>query len=222
MNEFILLCILIICLLSIYFTNKYLHTKGLTIIITVSSILSLILSFKYITISNLSFNSNVILYASMFISLSLLLEEGKQKEVQKITNLVFLLNIVSAIIIYLMTIYTQSLNDTISINMKNVFNDNYKILIVYPITMWIFQKLSITVYEKIKNIYDNLFISSTTTYLSVGLIESIIFITLCYYNSLNNQTIIRLILSNYMVRLIITVIYSLFLTIPQSKKKVIK
>jgi uncharacterized PurR-regulated membrane protein YhhQ (DUF165 family) len=158
----------------------------------------------------------------MFISLSLLLEEGKQKEVHKITNLVFLLNIVSAIIIYLMTIYTQSLNDTISINMKNVFNDNYKILIVYPITMWIFQKLSITVYEKIKNIYDNLFISSTTTYLSVGLIESIIFITLCYYNSLNNQTIIRLILSNYMVRLIITVIYSLFLTIPQSKKKVIK
>lgn len=222
MNGIILFCILIICLLPIYFSNKYNNRQGLMIIATTSSILSFILSFKYITISNLNVSANVIVYTTMFISLYLLLEISDKKTVSKITNLIFLLNILCSIILYLMSIYTQSLNDTISINMKNVFMDNYRILIIYPITIWLSQKILIAVYEKIKDIYENLFISATTTYLSVGLIESILFMILCYYNNLDNQTIIKLILSNYMLRLIITVIYSLFLTIFQNKKKVKK
>ena len=120
--------------------------------------------------------------------------------------------------LYIMSYYTQSLNDTIGINMTNTFINNYKTLIFYPLSILISQKLLILIYSKIKIIYDNIFISMVTTYLAVGLIESITYMFLTYYNVLESTTIIKLLLSTYMIRIIVIVIYSLFLTIFNKKK----
>jgi len=122
--------------------------------------------------------------------------------------------------LYIMINYTQILIDTISINMKNVFDSNSRILLVYPLTTLLSNYLSIWTYNKIKKLYDNHFISIVTIYLLVGIVEGIIYTFLCYRNILNIKTIILILLSSYMIRLIITVIYSLFLILT-SKKKVI-
>ena len=61
-----------------------------------------------------------------------------------------------------------------------------------------------------------------TTYLAAGLIESILYMFISYYGILSNQAIIKLLLSTYMLRLIITVIYAIFLTIIPTNKKVLK
>lgn len=218
MNEIILLCILMICLLYFYFNNDILKEKDVTIIATTASILSFILSFKYIKLSNLITNSNIIIYSTMFISICLLLERQSKKKVINTINLIFFINIICGLTLYLLPMYTQSLNDTVSINMKNVFNDNYKVLLFYPLTIWITQHLLVLVYKKTKKIYDNLFISMTTTYLCVGLVDSIVFSLLCYYNELNNQTIIKIILSSYMPRLIVVVLFSIIFTYYTKKK----
>ena len=119
-----------------------------------------------------------------------------------------------------MSNYTQSLNDTIGINMTNVFINNYRILIAYPISLLISQKILVKIYEKIKELYDNLFISTVTTYLAIDLIALIIYTIIGYYKVINNSDLIKLILSTYMIRLIITLLYSLFLTfIPKKKVK---
>ena len=218
MNELFCICILILAILSVYLSNKYFDKLGLIILFIVSNILSFILTFKYITLSSLNFNSNSITYVTMFTSLYLLLEQYKKKEVNSIVNLNFIINIFSALMLYIMSIYTQSLNDTISINMTNVFTNNYRILIFYPISLIISQKLLIVIYDKIKKLYDNIFISTVTTYLAVGLIELIIYTSLTYINILSNPTIIKILLSTYMIRLIITVLYSIFLTFILKKK----
>lgn len=218
MNELFCICILILAILSVYLSNKYFDKLGLIILFIVSNILSFILTFKYITLSSLNFNSNSITYVTMFTSLYLLLEQYQKKEVNSIVNLNFIINIFSALMLYIMSIYTQSLNDTISINMTNVFTNNYRILIFYPISLIISQKLLIVIYDKIKKLYDNIFISTVTTYLAVGLIELIIYTSLTYINILSNPTIIKILLSTYMIRLIITVLYSIFLTFILKKK----
>lgn len=221
MNELYIICILTISILSLYFTNKYLKSLGLKITFLVFNILSFILSFKYLILSTLNFNSNAITYTTMFSCLCLLLESSNKntkKDINKIINLGFILNIFSAIMLYIMSYYTQSLNDTIGINMTNTFINNYKTLIFYPLSILISQKLLILIYSKIKNIYDNIFISMVTTYLAVGLIESITYMFLTYYNVLESTTIIKLLLSTYMIRIIVIVIYSLFLTIFNKKK----
>ena len=218
MNYIIFFCILIISILSIYFSKKIAGKLGLTIVLITSNLISLILTFKYIMLSTINVNANSVTYITMFTALYLLLESTKKEEVKKIVNLNFIITIFSSILLYIMSYHVQSLTDTISINMKNVFINNYKILIVYPITILISNYLLIWMYKKIRKLYDNAFITTVTTYLLIGLIEGIIYFFIVYYNILETKTIIKLLLSSYMIRLIITIIYSIFLTLITSKK----
>ena len=220
MNILIYLGIAIICMASIYYANKLLGKLGLTITFIVMSTVSFILTFKYVTLSTINLNSNCFPFVNMLTSLYLLLETTSKKETKEIVNLNFIVNIFTAVMLYIMVNYTQILIDTISVNMKNVFDANSRILLVYPLTTLLSNYLSIWTYEKIKKLYDNHFISIVTIYLLVGIVEGIIYTFLCYINILNTKTIILILLSSYMIRLIITVIYSLFLIIT-SKKKVI-
>lgn len=218
MNILIFFCILLISMITIYLSKKVLGNLGLIVTFIGMGIISFILTFKYITLSTIQLNSNSITYITMFTSLYLLLEQSEKKEVKKVINLNFLLNIFSAIMLFIMTYYTQSLTDTISINMKNVFFNNYKILIIYPLTTLLSNYILIWSYEKVKNLYDNMFIATVTTYLLIGIIEGLIYTPLVYYHVLNTKTIIQLILSTYMIRLILTVIYSIYLTVLSRKE----
>lgn len=220
MNILIYLGVLVISIISIYLADKLLGKLGLTITFVGMSAISFILAFKYVTLSTINLNSNCISYVTMFTCLYLLLESAPQKEAKEIANLNFIINIFIAVMLYIMTYYTQSLTDTISINMKNVFINNYKILIIYPLTTLLSNYLLIWMYKKIKRLYDNPFITTVTTYLLIGVIEGVLYTLLVYNNILNTQKIILILLSTYMIRIITTVIHSVFLTI-LSKKKVV-
>ena len=218
MNVVIYLCILIISMFSFYFANKLLGKLGLTITFIVMNIVSFILSFKYVTLSTINLNSNCITYVTMLISLYMILEQTSKKEAKEITNLNFIITTFLAVMLYLMADYTEAITETVSINMRIVFLKNKQILIVYPITTLLSNYLLIWVYEKIKKLYDNYFITTVTIYLLIGIIEGIAY-TLLVYGKLKNIKInILLILSTYMIRLIITIIYSIFLTIISKKK----
>lgn len=223
MNLILLIVAVIISLFITFITNKYMGKLGIIALYTISNLVTFILSFKLINISNLNFISNTLVYVMMLTMLYLLLERKETSEAKKIINFTFFINIFSSIMLYITSSYTQSLTDTIGINMTNVFINNYRMLLAYPISQFVSQKILIYVYDRIKKIYDNLFISTVTTYLLIGLIEILLFSIVAYYNILRNKVIIEIILSTYMIRLIITVIYSLLLPIFLKKaKKVIK
>ena len=221
MNVIIYAIILIISMFSLYIFRKLLGDLGLKTLFILMSITSFVLTFKYITIGNLSLNANCITYITMFSCLYLLLENNDKKEIKKLSNMNFLITIFSSIMIYIMTYHTQSLTDTISVNMKNVFLGNPRILYSFPFITLISNYLLIVMYEKIKLLYDNMFITTVTTFLLVGLVEGILYTLLAYYNILTLKIIIELILSTYMVKLILTVVYSILLMI-FTKKKVVK
>ena len=218
MNLIIYLFILIISMLFLYIINKLLGKLGLSITYVLMSITSLLLSFKYVTLSTINLNSNSITYVTMLTALYLFLESNDKKGTKDLINLNFLINIFFSIMIYIMTTYTQSLTDTISVNMKNVFTNNSQILIIYPLTTLLSSYLLIWVYKRIKQLYDNHFIAIVTIYLLVGLIEGILYTLLVYGRYLSIKSIIMIILSTYMIRLITTVIYSIFLILLDKKK----
>lgn len=221
MNILIYLSILIILILFLFLISKLLGNLGLIMTTIMTSVLALITSFKYITLTTIDINSSVILYITMYTSLYLLLENTTEKETKKIVVLNFLINIFTAFFLFLMSYHTQALTDSISINMKNVFIENYRILITYPVSTFFSSILLILLYQKIKKLYDLPFITTVTTYLVVGLINALIFYLGSYYNIFTLKVIIELSLSTYMIGLIITVIYSLILP-KLSKMKVIK
>ena len=221
MNILIYLSILIILILFLFLISKLLGNLGLIMTTIMTSVLALITSFKYITLTTIDINSSVILYITMYTSLYLLLENTTEKETKKIVVLNFLINIFTAFFLFLMSYHTQALTDSISINMKNVFIENYRILITYPVSTFFSSILLILLYQKIKKLYDLPFITTVTTYLVVGLINALIFYLGSYYNIFTLKVIIELSLSTYMIGLIITVIYSLILP-KLNKMKVIK
>ncbi len=218
MNELIMICILIIGILSIYLSNKVLKTFGIKIVFITFNLLSFILSFKFLTLSTFQINANIMTYCIEFTCISLLIEKKLNKEALELININLIINIFSAIILYLMAYYTQSINDTIAINMVNVFTNNYKILIIYPIATYISLRLLVYIYNKVEKLYDNTFISMVSTYLAVGLIYLIINYFIGYYKILKLPSIIKILLSTYMVELIIIVAYSVALTFLNSKK----
>ena len=221
MNILIYLSILIILILFLFLISKLLGNLGLIMSTIMTGVLALITSFKYTTLTTIDINSSVVLYITMYTSLYLLLENTTEKETKKIVVLNFLINIFTAFFLFLMSYHTQALTDSISINMKNVFIENYRILITYPVSTFFSSILLILLYQKIKKLYDLPFITTVTTYLVVGLVNAITFYLGSYYNIFTLKVIIELSLSTYMIGLIITVIYSLVLP-KLSKMKVIK
>ena len=147
MNVAIYLCILIISIFFLYFAYKLLGKLGLTITFVIMNLVSFILNFKYVTLTTINLNSNCITYVTMLISLYLLLETTNKKETREVANLTFIINIFIAIMLYILTYHTHSITDSISINMKNVFMNNYRILIIYPLTTLLSSYLLIWVYE---------------------------------------------------------------------------
>ena len=220
MNILIYFCILALSIFTIYIFNKKLDKLGLTVMFSLMNLLSFILAFKYITISTLNINANAITYISMFSILYLYLEKTNEKETKKLINLNTIMNLLIVSLLVLMSLYIQTIDDTVGINMKNVFIDNYRILIAYPITLSLSLHGIIKMYNKVKTIYDNMFITTTVTFLLVGLIDLILFTLISYLLVMNVKTMIKLILSTYMLKIILTVIYSLFLMLIQNKKKV--
>ena len=218
MNEILLACILIIGIVSLIIVNKYLQTQGLKIIILTFNTLSLILSFKNLTLSTLQINANIVTYIIMYLAICLLLEKNKIKETKNIIKFNFILSAFSSIMLYIMAYYTQSLNDTVGINMTNIFIKDTIILITYPICTLITQEIFIYIYTKIKKIYNYLFISAVTSYLAAGLIDVIIYNFITNYKTLDTNTIIKILLSTYMIRLIVIVIYSIILILFDTKK----
>lgn len=220
MNILIYLSILVLSLLTVYITNKKLDKLGLVIAFSLMNLLSFILTFKYITISTLDINANSIAYISMFSILYLYLEKTNVKETRKLINLNMFMNIFIVSLLVLMSLYVQTLDDTVGINMRNVFIENYRILIAYPITLTLSLHGIIVMYNKVKTIYDNMFITTNVTFLLIGLLELILFTIISYAFILDIKTMIELVLSTYMLKIILTVIYSLLLLLIQNKKKV--
>ena len=218
MNEAIMILILIIGMLSLYLTNRFLNTFGIKITFITFSIISFIISFKYLTLSTFHVNASIYTYCVEFTCLSLMLEKKQTKEVQQLININLIMNIFSAILLYMMAYHTQAINDTIGINMSNVFLDNVRLLIVMPIATYISFKLLVYIYNKVKILYDNIFISMVSTYLAIGLVYLILTYFISYMKILSIQNIIKLLLSSYMIELIIIVACSIILTLYNSKK----
>lgn len=218
MNELLMICILLIGIISLYLFNKILDTFGMKIVFIIFSTITYLVSFKYLELSTFHINASILTFCTSYTCLSLLLEKNLVKEVKQVIKVNLILNILTSILLYIMAYYTQSINDTVAINMSNIILDNVKLLIIYPIATYISHEVFIYVYLKVKKLYDYIFISMVSTYMASGLVGILLTHFIAYFNILSLSNIIKLLLSTYMVELIIIVIYATALTIISSKK----
>ena len=218
MEEIILLTLMFLLLTTIYCFNKIYEKKGLIYSIVLLSIISYILSFKITNIFHSNINLGIVTILGIFTAIYIYLIKYGKKEYKSILNITFISNIIFGLLIILLNYIIPSITDNISLDMKEVFINNFKIIISFPIIMYISELCIEKLFTLLKKIETNVFLSVILTYIITSIIYTIIFYLISYINILSIKEALFLGVSTYIIGLIITIINAIFIYLLTKKK----
>lgn len=222
MNEIILLILIIVILLITYILFKIFDKRGLYFSLVILNIIAFILSFKITTFLKLNINLGIVPYISVLSIIYFFIIKYGNKEIKELQKISLYTNILTAIFLVGINYFIPVITETISINIKDTFIYNYKILIVYPIIMFLSQYLIVKLYTFVSDIQSNKSICILLTYIITALLYTVIFYILSYINVLTLKDSVYIGISTYIVGLIVTIIYIIFINYLSKGKKVIK
>lgn len=220
MNLLIFILLIVLSIFFMYISLYMLDKKNYRYIYLIYSILGYLMSFKIIKLASINLSANIVI-ETLFLTLTyLIIEKTTKEEFIKIVKNIFKYNLLVGILLLFGSLYIPVVTDVVSINIKYMIIDNYKILLIYPILLAILQLLTYLVYNSIKelklNIQNNIIISSLT----ILMVDSVIFNLFAYLFKIKLSNIILLILSNYLIKILLTTIYSYIISKQIDNKKV--
>lgn len=222
MNEIIFFIILFIIFFATYLLYIIFDKRGLYLSIVLLNIMTLILSFKIITFLKLNINLGIMPYLGILNILYIFMIKYGNKEIKELEKISLYTNVLGAVFLVIINYFIPAITETISINIKDSFINNYKILIAYPIIMFISQYLVTKLYSFVASIQNNKSVCILLTYIITALIYTVIFYIISYIKILSIKDSIYIGISTYIVGLIITIISIIFINYLSKNKKVIK
>ena len=222
MNEIYYLILLIIKIELIYYHHKFYLKRGLYFALVLLNIMTFILSFKIAYIFKMNINIGILPFILTLTVIYAYIIKYGIKDIKNIMQISLYTNISIALFLIVMNYYIPAITETISINMTGSFEYNYKLLITYPIIMYISQYLVIKLYSFVSKIQDNIIISTILTYILTALLYTVIFYIIGYIKIMPIKDSIFLGITTYIMGLIISLISSIFLKLTLGSKKVKK
>ena len=217
MEELILLGLIIFTLSIIYIFYKLYSEKGLVYSTVILSLISYILSLKISVVFNSNVNIGIIPLLGCFIPLYLYMIKYDLTEIKSIIKSTFITNITFDIIIILLNRFIPSITDTYSMNLTELLNNNY-LIIIYPIMVAISQYAIYKLFSMLMKIKTNSYLAVILTYIITSIIYTVIFNLIAYINLLSIKNSLFLGISTYILGLIITIVEALFVYIISKKK----
>lgn len=219
MNSIIIVLLLIlVSLLLIYSMYKIYDKRGLYFSLVIMNIMSFILSFKIIKIFSLNINLGVIPMISIFTIIYIIITKYSIKDKKTILSLSLYTNIITSILILITNYFIPTVSETISISIKGTFEYNYKILILYPITILLSQYIIIKLFNYLKELQSNIIINITLTYITTGLVYTLVFYLIAYINLIDIKNTIFMGVSSFLIGIIITLLNTLIIDLIFKKK----
>ena len=222
MNEIYYLILLIIGMALIYYLHKFYFKRGLYFALVLLNIMTFILSFKIAYIFKMNINIGILPFILTLTVIYAYIIKYGIKDIKNIMLIILYTNISIALFLIVMNYFIPAITETISINMTGSFEYNYKLLITYPIIMYISQYLIIKLYSFVIKIQDNIIISTILTYILTALLYTVIFYIIGYIKIMPIKDSIFLGITTYIMGLIISLISSIFLKLTLGSKKVKK
>ena len=215
MNILIILLMAIISVVYLYISQLIFDKNAIKITYIIYNIIAYLLSFKIFEILNINLNANIVMI-SIFISLTyLIIEKSSIKEYKETV-----INIFISISLLILSSYLGAITDTNSVDMKTVFLNNYKILISYPITTLLTQLLTLCIYQNVKEVTPNITKNIIISNLTVIIIDTFIFCILSYLFEFKLNQILILVTNNYIIKVILSSIFTPFIVPLINSKKV--
>ncbi|CDE95914.1 ypdP [Clostridium sp. CAG:914] len=219
MNSIIIVLLLIlVSLLLIYSMYKIYDKRGLYFSLVIMNIMSFILSFKIIKIFSLNINLGLIPMISIFTIIYIIITKYSIKDKKTILSLSLYTNIITSILILITNYFIPTVSETISISIKGTFEYNYKILILYPIIILLSQYIIIKLFNYLKELQSNIIINITLTYITTGLVYTLVFYLIAYINLIDIKNTIFMGVSSFLIGIIITLLNTLIIDLIFKKK----
>lgn len=219
MNSIIIVLLLILLsLLLIYSMYKIYDKRGLYFSLVIMNIMSFILSFKIIKIFSLNINLGLIPMISIFTIIYIIITKYSIKDKKTILSLSLYTNIITSILILITNYFIPTVSETISISIKGTFEYNYKILILYPIIILLSQYIIIKLFNYLKELQSNIIINITLTYITTGLVYTLVFYLIAYINLIDIKNTIFMGVSSFLIGIIITLLNTLIIDLIFKKK----
>ena len=219
MNSIIIVLLLIlVSLLLIYSMYKIYDKRGLYFSLVIMNIMSFILSFKIIKIFSLNINLGLIPMISIFTIIYIIITKYSIKDKKTILSLSLYTNIITSILILITNYFIPTVSETISISIKGTFEYNYKILILYPIIILLSQYIIIKLFNYLNELQSNIIINITLTYITTGLVYTLVFYLIAYINLIDIKNTIFMGVSSFLIGIIITLLNTLIIDLIFKKK----
>ena len=219
MNSIIIVLLLIlVSLLLIYSMYKIYDKICLYFSLVIMNIMSFILSFKIIKIFSLNINLGLIPMISIFTIIYIIITKYSIKDKKTILSLSLYTNIITSILILITNYFIPTVSETISISIKGTFEYNYKILILYPIIILLSQYIIIKLFNYLKELQSNIIINITLTYITTGLVYTLVFYLIAYINLIDIKNTIFMGVSSFLIGIIITLLNTLIIDLIFKKK----
>lgn len=218
MDLVLLIVLMVLCLAFMILITYFSEKKSVIYSYIMCNIINYILSFKIINVFGLNINANVITSVIFILMTYLIIEKTNVKEYKKIILQVLNINIIIAIFLFITSIYIGAVNDTYMIDIKNVFLSNYKILLSYPFVTMITELVLFIIY---KNTYEdniNANLRIILTNLNALMCDTFIFNIFGYIFSISYREVILLIITNYLIKVLLTSLISPLITYLFGKK----
>lgn len=218
MDLVLLIVSMVLCLAFMILITYFSEKKSVIYSYIMCNIINYFLSFKIINVFGLNINANVITSVIFILMTYLIIEKTNVKEYKKIILQVLNINIIIAIFLFITSIYIGAVNDTYMIDIKNVFLSNYKILLSYPFVTMITELVLFIIY---KNTYEdniNANLRIILTNLNALMCDTFIFNIFGYIFSISYREVILLIITNYLIKVLLTSLISPLITYLFGKK----
>ena len=220
MSEIILIILLLLALLTIYCLYRMLEKRGLYFCIVLLNIISFVLAFKIIEVFKVNINASIISIIPALTIIYIFIMKYGYKEVNSLIILTLYSNIVTAIMLIIMNYFIPAVTETISINMQGTFEYNYKLLIAYPIIVFITQKSIVKLYKLVYSIQENIILCTILTHIITAVLYTVIFCTIGYIGIMKLKYALFVGISSYIIGLPIMIINIIFIEYLLKNKKV--
>lgn len=220
MEEIILIILILLALLTIFCLYKMLDKRGLYFALVLLNIISFVLAFKITYVFKMNVNTSIISIIPTLTILYIFLAKYGDKEINNLIKLTLYSNIVIGLLLIIMNFFIPAVTETISINMQGTFEYNYKILIAYPLLIFLTQKGIIKLYKLVSSIQENIVLCTILTHIITALLYTVILCTISYIGLMKIRHSLFVGISTYIIGLPIMIINVIFINYLLKNKKV--
>ncbi len=220
MEEIIFIVLIILALLTIFCLYKMLDKRGLYFALVILNIISFVLAFKITYVFKMNINTSIITIIPTLTIIYFFISKYGYKEIKNLIKITLYSNIITAILLIIMNYFVPAVTETISINMQGTFEYNYKILIAYPILIFLTQKSMTKLYKLVFEIQNNIILCTALTHVITSLLYTVILCIVSYIKIMELKYSLFVGISTYIIGLAILVINIIFTNYLLKNKKV--